>query len=110
MTKMIKYMNKAEYEKLKSSGMFWEWYPDCTGKYEEDVMPPKAGDIEKPIADTTGYTDNLVNAHWGYIEDLLKAHGETEDTIALVSFHYKSAFKHGYKHAEEDNEELDYAY
>ena len=25
-----------EYDKLVRSGMFWEWFPVCTGFYEED--------------------------------------------------------------------------
>ncbi len=44
----------------------------------------------------------LAEAHWGYIKQLLKAHNEPELVIGLIGFHYKSAFIHGYKHAEEE--------
>lgn len=26
----------AEYVKLRDCGMFYEWFPQCTGYYEED--------------------------------------------------------------------------
>jgi hypothetical protein len=37
-------------------------------------------------------------AHWKYIEQLLKVHGEVDETIVKIKFHYKSAMVHGYKH------------
>ena len=40
----------------------------------------------------------LVNEHWAYIEKLLKAHGEDEATIKKIKYHYKTAFRHGWKH------------
>ena len=30
-------MTRTEYEKLKSSGMMWEFHPEFTGVYEEDI-------------------------------------------------------------------------
>lgn len=29
-------MTKKQYDKLKSTGMFWEFYPECSGDYEKD--------------------------------------------------------------------------
>lgn len=40
----------------------------------------------------------LGEAHWTYIEQLLKVHGEDEKTIEKIKFHYIQAMKHGYKH------------
>lgn len=46
----------------------------------------------------------LADAHWGYIESLLIAHGEPKETMPIVEFHYKAAFEHGYKHGIEDGQ------
>jgi len=46
--------------------------------------------------------EKLAQEHWEYIEKLLKTHGEKEEIIRKIGFHYKTAFKHGYKHALED--------
>lgn len=43
-------------------------------------------------------SDELVNKHWSYVEQTLKMHGEDEDIIRIVGFHYKTAMLHGYKH------------
>ena len=45
---------------------------------------------------------DLAEEHWSYIEELLWAHGEKVGTIDIAKFHYKEAFKHGYKHCWED--------
>jgi hypothetical protein len=45
----------------------------------------------------------LAEEHWSYIEGVLKAHGINESIIALVKFHYISAFIHGWKHKTEEN-------
>lgn len=45
---------------------------------------------------------DLAEDHWKYIEELLWAHGEKVGNIDIAKFHYKEAFKHGYKHAWED--------
>ena len=44
----------------------------------------------------------LAEAHWEYIEKLMKQHGEEQTTIDLIGFHYKTAMIHGYKHGKED--------
>lgn len=46
--------------------------------------------------------EELAAQHWSYISSLLDAHGEHAPNIDKVAFHYKTAFIHGYKHAEED--------
>ena len=51
------------------------------------------------------YLDDLVQSHWNYIEQLLKAHDTLEGDIKVIEFHYKSAFIHGWKHAMEYMEE-----
>jgi hypothetical protein len=30
-------MTRCDYDKLKSSGMMWEIYPEFTGDYDEDI-------------------------------------------------------------------------
>jgi hypothetical protein len=60
----------------------------------------------------TDRMNELVEQHWGYIENLLKAHYVEEYLLSVARFHYKEAFRHGYKHAyedqmmEKDNEQL----
>ena len=46
--------------------------------------------------------EKLVEDHWSYIRDLLKAHGINKELIKMCKFHYKTAFAHGYKHAKEE--------
>jgi hypothetical protein len=45
---------------------------------------------------------SLAEDHWAYIENLLWAHGEKVEKMEVAKYHYKEAFKHGYKHAWED--------
>ncbi len=40
----------------------------------------------------------LATDHWHYIEETLRIHGEAEDTIRLIGYHYRSAMIHGIKH------------
>lgn len=49
----------------------------------------------------------LADAHWQYIESLLKAHKVLSLDIEIVGFHYRTAFIHGHGHGVEDaiNEE-----
>ncbi len=42
--------------------------------------------------------EKLIDSHWAYIEALLRAHKESESTIRKIRFHYKTAFRHGWKH------------
>ena len=44
----------------------------------------------------------LAEAHWAYVESLLRTHGEDDDTVAKCRHHYLTAFLHGWKHAKED--------
>ncbi len=46
--------------------------------------------------------DELADAHWGYIKEVLQAHDVDEGEIQRIGFHWQSAFVHGYKHAQED--------
>jgi hypothetical protein len=41
----------------------------------------------------------LAEQHWSYIEKLLLTHGEDEDVVKKIKFHYITSFIHGYKHA-----------
>lgn len=47
---------------------------------------------------------SLAKAHWEYVKSVLEAHGEEEEIINLIGFHYVEAFKRGYKHGREDCE------
>lgn len=44
----------------------------------------------------------MADAHWMYIEGLLKAHGLEE--LDVIRYHYMTAFIHGYGHGHEDAE------
>jgi len=48
--------------------------------------------------------NELVDKHWSYVEQMLKAHGEDEDIIRVIGFHYKTAMVHGFKHGREDTQ------
>jgi hypothetical protein len=52
---------------------------------------------------------DLVNAHWSYVEGLLKMHGQEEfdkgpgkKALSIIEYHYKTAMIHGYKHGQAD--------
>jgi hypothetical protein len=47
----------------------------------------------------------LGETHWGYIEQLLRVHGEDEKVIQKIRFHYVQAMKHGYKHGVNDSKQ-----
>ena len=63
----------------------------------------KVNPVDAPEPEDRG--QELAEAHWSYIEELLEAHNELENITALVKFHYISAFIHGYKHAMENHNE-----
>jgi len=43
-------LTKEEYESLKASGMMWEFHPEATGNYEEDVEIPRKERTEAMFA------------------------------------------------------------
>jgi hypothetical protein len=49
-----------------------------------------------------GRAFELAEDHWDYIESLLYAHNIPIKELDIARFHYKEAFKHGYKHCWED--------
>jgi len=50
----------------------------------------------------------LADAHWSYVENLLRAHNVYEEDIKIAKFNYISAFMHGWKHALEDSPDVYY--
>ena len=44
----------------------------------------------------------LAEDHWDYIAELLYAHNIPVKELDIARFHYKEAFRHGYKHCWED--------
>ena len=46
--------------------------------------------------------DKMIEEHWGYIKELLEFHAIDTNSIDVIGFHYKTAMKHGYKHAKEE--------
>ena len=44
-------------------------------------------------------------AHWKYVEQVIRLHGESEMVIQKIGFHYKTAIIHGYGHGYEDKED-----
>ena len=90
---MTPYEASNEYEKtgdaLKKSGKAAEH------AFSEMLFEPlDAGSIRDPL-------DRTIDAHWHYIEKLLIAHGESGEIIKKIKFHYKTAFRHGWKHGVE---------
>lgn len=51
---------------------------------------------------TDDYLSKLIDDHWEYVEGILRAHALEDPDIDLAKYHYKTAFKHGYKHAMND--------
>lgn len=45
--------------------------------------------------------ERMADAHWNYIESVLQVHGESEEVIEKCGHHYRTAFIHGWKHADE---------
>lgn len=43
----------------------------------------------------------LAEEHWKYVEELLRTHGQSEEMIKIVKFHYVSAMVHGVGHGYE---------
>ena len=50
----------------------------------------------------TDRANELAEAHWGYVGQVLKMHGITDPTLRQYGFHYTTAFAHAYGHAIED--------
>jgi hypothetical protein len=46
--------------------------------------------------------DKTIDDHWKYIEAVLNMHNVPQSMVKVVEFHYKSAFRHGMKHAREE--------
>ena len=42
--------------------------------------------------------EELANAHWKYVEEILTAHFIDSSTMLVAERHYITAFIHGYKH------------
>ena len=43
----------------------------------------------------------LAEAHWDYIGEFLRIHGEDKKNIEIIGWHYRTALIHGYKHGQE---------
>ena len=41
------------------------------------------------------------NAHWAYVKQVLELHGEQQETIEKIGFHYVTAMIHGFGHGYE---------
>lgn len=44
--KKIKDFTLEEYQALKDTGMFWEFYPEATGMYKVDVELSRLGEFK----------------------------------------------------------------
>ena len=44
----------------------------------------------------------LAQAHWDYLEAVLRTCLVEEKDVIRIGFHYRTAFEHGYKHGVED--------
>lgn len=61
--------------------------------------PPEAKEASLDL----DFVKELVDAHWKYVSSLLRTHGETEDMVTKIGFHYCSSFLHGFKHGVESS-------
>ena len=68
---------------------------------KEDEEKQKKKDGEKPseLIPLLACPDDLVNEHWDYIEKVLENYAGKPMYLHMIEFHYKKAFKHGWKHA-----------
>jgi len=60
-----------------------------------DALP---GGLKEPAKMTA---EEQAEAHWKYVEGVLEVHKVNPIDIKLVGHHYRTAFIHGWKHAEE---------
>ncbi len=50
--------------------------------------------------------EKLAKEHWDYVKELINVHTLLdEETLAMLRFHYITAFIHGYKHAIDERKE-----
>jgi 1,6-anhydro-N-acetylmuramate kinase len=54
------------------------------------------------MKDKLKHAEELANAHWAYVKQVLENAGVEQQVIEQIGFHYRTAFVHGYKHAIED--------
>jgi hypothetical protein len=47
------------------------------------------------------FEETLAEAHWLYLESVLKVHFVLNEEIKIAEHHYKTAFIHGFKHGVE---------
>ena len=43
-------------------------------------------------------TQSMAEAHWDYVESVLRSHNERQEVIDKCHHHYVTAFVHGFKH------------
>jgi len=60
-------------------------------------------EMEDKDQENVSRVKELIEEHWKYIENLLRAHNTTTCDMKGIEYHYKTAFMHGYKHALEDH-------
>jgi hypothetical protein len=46
--------------------------------------------------------EKLIDDHWKYVEGILKERATGEVLMREIEYHYKTAFRHGYKHGFEE--------
>ena len=68
---------------------------------EQDSINREQSELLDAIAKGPSEAEALADAHWSYIESLLKVHRTGSEALAEIGFHYKSAMIHGFKHGVE---------
>ena len=53
------------------------------------------------LTDRKKIAKELANMHWSYIRQMLVHDQLTDIEIERIGFHYKTAFEHGFKHADQ---------
>jgi len=55
--------------------------------------------LNKPTEEE--FLNKLVDDHWKYIEGIFMAQDRDDDLVHEIGYHYKTAMKHGWRHAKE---------
>ena len=85
---------------LRDPGNWSQTEPEEELEEEELEMEDEAK--INPFVDEKSRAEELADAHWDYIEQVLETAGYVAEQLDEIGFHYRTAMVHGYKHGVED--------
>jgi hypothetical protein len=65
-----------------------------------DIIGQNGNNGEHYLNEEEEHIKTLIEDHWKYIEGVLNPHMSMEE-LNVIKFHYKSAMRHGWRHAKE---------